>query len=253
MLRSHNNTKASSRVFSIGDVQNAKDEDDIKTLDKSLVIRVKDGATKSGDSTPNMLPSNLYKYMDEGINIIKTYGYGASGSDWKKEGELPIAADDMIWSWAEFEPSIDTSNGSAVVLSTTTNRMQVASSQDLYRPACRRLVSDELNRVDSDWIIGDQVVAFEDAEAACLLAGGNEYYFATPRNKMELNALIHYRDVNYQGDEFIWLNYAKTSGVWVADIGEADSEMEALCESSNANICSKIDDFVNLTNASTDF
>lgn len=249
----YNNNKASSRIFSIGDVENAKNYDDIKTIDKKMIIRVKDGATKSGNSNPSMQPSNIVEYMNEGINIIETYGYGATGSDWKKEGEYPLSAKDLVWSWDKYEPLSSVSEGIAAVLSSESNRFQTEDPSLLLRPACRRLVDNDSERVDENWIIGSQMVTFDEAEAACLLAGNNEYYFATPRNKRELNALISYRDNYNASDEAIWVNYQKQSSVWVADIGEADNDLAVLCDTQAANVCHKIDDYLNLTNNSVDY
>ena len=249
----YSNGKTSNRVFSIGDIENAKDEEDIKSVSKDKVIRVKDGATKSGSSDPSMFPSNISDYLDEGINIIETYGYGATGSDWKKGGEYPISAVDLVWSWDIDEPSVSASNGVVAVLETSSNRFVVANDDALFRPACRQLVNEEGNRVDESWIIANELVSFDEAEEACLLASNNEYYFATPRNKRELNALINYRDQAFSTDEALWLNYQKANNAWVADIGEADSELEALCEKQSANVCSSIDAFLNLTNSSNNF
>jgi hypothetical protein len=97
------------------------------------------------------------------------------------------------------------------------------------------------------------MVTFDEAEVACLLAGNNEYYFATPRNKRELNALIAYRDMYNASDEAIWVNYQKISGVWIADIGEADSALANMCETQFAHVCPQIERYLNLTNASIDF
>jgi len=249
----YNNGKTSTRVFSIGDIENAKDEEDIKSIDKSLVIRVKDGSTKSGDSDPSMLPSNISEFLDEGINIIETYGYGATGSDWKKSGEYPLAAEDLVWSWNEYEPASSVANGTPAVLSSQTDRFQTEGASQLLRPACRQLVDADANRIDASWMIGPDMVSFDNAEEACLLASNNEYYFATPRNKVELNALIAYRDNYNASDDAIWLNYQKVSGYWQADIGEADDALIDICKSGNAHVCSQIDAFINLTNNSTNF
>lgn len=249
----YSNSKASSRVFSIGDIENAKNEEDIKTTAKTKIIRVKDGATKSGSSDPSMYPSNISDYLDEGINIIETYGYGATGTDWKKNGEYPLSADDLVWSWNNYEPSSTASEGKVAVLETDSDRFVVEDPVQLFRPACRKLVDEDVNRVDETWIIASELVQFDEAENACLLAGDNEYYFATPRNKMALNALIKYRNQLYPTDEAIWLNYQKYEGVWTADIGEADVDIYDLCQDQTANICYRLDEYLNLTNASTDF
>lgn len=249
----YDNSKASNRIFSIGDIENAKDEEDIKTIDHTMIIRVKDGATKSGDDNPSMLPSNIASYLDDGINIIETYGYGATGSDWKKSGEYPISANDLVWSWDEYEPLASVEEGTVAILSKESNRFQTEDAALLLRPACRQLVDEEGDRLDESWIIGPNMVTFDEAEAACLLAGNNEYYFATPRNKRELNALIEYRDMYNASDEAIWVNYQKISGVWIADIGEADSALANMCETQFAHVCPQIERYLNLTNASIDF
>lgn len=249
----YENSKTSDRIFSLGDVENAKDEVDIINKDKSLVIRVKDGATKAGDSEPNMLPSNILNYMDEGINIIETYGYGATGPQWKKKGEYPIAAKDLVWSWDKYEPLSTVIDGTAAVLSSETDKFQTEQVEHLLRPACRKLVEEDGSRAELNWIVGPDMVSFEQAENACLSASNNEYYFATPRNKRELNSLISYRNKYNSTDEAIWLNYQKQSGIWVADIGEADDKMETLCLNQIANVCQKLDDYLDLINASTDF
>ena len=249
----YENSKTSDRIFSLGDVENAKDESDIIVKDKSLVIRVKDGATKAGDANPNMLPSNISNYMDEGINIIETYGYGATGSQWKKKGEYPIAANDLVWSWDKYEPLSTVIDGTAVVLSSETDKFQTEQTLHLLRPACRKLVDEEGDRAESSWIVGPDMVSFEQAENACLSASNNEYYFATPRNKRELNSLISYRNKYNATDEAIWLNYQKQAGVWVADIGEADDMMNTLCQNQVANVCHKLGEYLNLINDSTDF
>jgi len=249
----YENTKTSDRIFSLGDVENAKDESDIINKDKSLIIRVKDGATKSGNSDPSMLPSNIVNYMDEGINIIETYGYGATGSQWKKQGEYPISADDLVWSWDKYEPLSTVIDGTAAVLSSETDKFQTEQSAHLLRPACRKLVEEDGTRAELNWIVAPDMVSFDQAESACLSAGNNEYYFATPRNKMELNALISYRNKYNATDEAIWLNYQKVSGVWMADIGEADDQMSLLCQNQTAKVCSQLDHYQNLINDSTDF
>lgn len=249
----YENTKTSDRIFSLGDVENAKDESDIINKDKSLIIRVKDGATKSGSSEPNMLPSNIADYMDEGINIIETYGYGAIGSQWMKRGEYPISADDLVWSWDKFEPLSTVIDGTAAALSSETDKFQTEQSSHLLRPACRKLVEEGGARAELSWIVGPEMVSFDEAESACLSAGNNEYYFATPRNKMELNALISYRNKYNATDEAIWVNYQKLSGDWVADIGEADEQMASLCESQAANVCETLERYQNLLNESTYF
>ncbi len=258
------NSGFSSRVFRQGDFTDFNTPEKTANASNTLIKRVKDGVTKGGlfyesgllgGTKAKLKPSTVEAYWNAGLNIFETYGFGANGSAWKVDGEYPIAAEDLVWTWdlTSQQPSFSTPNGHAAILSLTTDRYHTQSPSQAFYPACRKLVNSNGQRVFSEWMLAPEKVSFSDAEQACLDASDGEYYFAVPRNKLELNALIQYRN-QYEPSAHIWLNYAKSGGRWVADIGEADSDMQSMCENgATSNVCQSLTTFLKYTDQSTSF
>ncbi|WP_299496629.1 hypothetical protein [uncultured Shewanella sp.] len=241
-------------VFSTeGLMEDYTDPDDVydTRIHTTDMTRVKDGYTKGGvlygsgalDSGKTKLrPSTVGDYLSAGLNIFETYGFEADGSSWKADGEYPVSAKDLVWSWDDNSLEPDGS-GNCAILGGSTDRFHDVSCSIGYIAACRKLVDDSAERVSKMWALTDTLVNFSDAENACLALDNGEYVFATPRNKVELDALLQVRN-NAEITTHLWLNYQLLDGVWVADIGEADDEMVAMCEvNSQLNICSVIDSY----------
>ena len=110
--------------------------------------RNKDGTTRDGqlgNSSANMHPSDAHDYMLAGLNIFEMYGYGASGSSWKVNGEYPIGPEDMVWSWSEsnYEPN---GSGDCAQLSSSDGRFVDTSCSGEFYAACRKLVESDGSR-----------------------------------------------------------------------------------------------------------
>lgn len=207
--------------------------------------RTKDGTTRDGqlgNDSAKMKPSNVSAFMMAGLNIFETYGFGATGSSWKVDGEYPIAAKDMIWSWAEGEPS---ESGTCSQLSSNDHFVSASCSGEFYA-VCRKLVNSDGTRADNQWLVTSQKTTFDNAETLCLQESNGEYFFATPRNAMELSTLVDKRNLQGQSG-FLWFNYQNVSGSWVADIGEADTEMQSQCDSDLATtVCDYLPGYTDL-------
>ncbi|WP_299496631.1 hypothetical protein [uncultured Shewanella sp.] len=256
-----NNTFNSMVFTSQSMMEDYKYVDDI-ALTRSTstdMTRVKDGMTKGGvlynlgilDVKPLKLkPSNVTDFLTAGLNIFETYGFGANGDDWKVDGELPVAAKDLIWSWDELTRQPNGS-GSCAKLNEGSDRFYDANCSHSYIAACRKLVDINGARVTAQWALTDSNVNFFDAENACSALSDGEYVFATPRNKVELDQLLNVRGMlNF--DENIWVNYQLVDNVWIADIGEADNEMQAQCNSGgNQAVCGVIAEYLSLLDNSS--
>ncbi|GAA3930541.1 hypothetical protein [Litoribacillus peritrichatus] len=244
-------------VFYAGDeVDDVGEPGDLDTYGtaQTTLHRTKDSTTKgtTGSSSPKLKPSTIESFLDAGLNIFEVYGYSATGSDWKSKGEYPVAAADMVWSWdyndsdgnGTYEPD---GSGNCAYIDPTNRRMRDANCTISKYAACRRLVEDNTGtRAYNDYIVTSIPTSFTNAEAQCNADGSGEYYFATPRNKVELNALLNVIDDQELTQNDVWVNYQKdTNGNWVTDIGEADAEMKASCDAgSNANVCGVIDQYL---------
>lgn len=217
----------------------------------TVFSRNKDGTTRDGQlgsSSANMHPSDVHDYMLAGLNIFELYGYGASGSSWKVNGEYPVGPEDMVWSWSEssYEPN---STGSCAQLSSSDDRFVDTSCNGEFYAACRKLVESDGSRAINSWAITTQKTTLANADTLCLQENSGDYFFATPRNAMELQELNSVRSEAALSSENIWLNYQLTSGKWVADIGEADSDMQVSCDAGIATtICDHIDEYLDLNN-----
>lgn len=233
---------------------NAPDKLDTYGTAQTTLHRAKDATTKGTNSSnkPKLKPSTVDGYLSAGLNIFEVYGYSATGSDWKSSGEYPIAAADMVWTWdfndsdgnGSYEPD---GTGNCAYLSSASQRFRDASCSETKYAACRRLVTDANGtRAYNDYIITSIPSSFANAEAQCLSDGADEYYFATPRNKVEMDALVNAISAQGLSQQDVWINYSKNSGRWIADIGEADDAMKALCnDGSAANVCGVIDTYLN--------
>ena len=243
-------------TFYSGD--NIDDENSVANLEdwssskkNTVMSRNKDGTTRDGqlgNSSANMHPSDAHDYMLAGLNIFEMYGYGASGSSWKVNGEYPIGPEDMVWSWSEnnYEPS---GTGDCAQLSSSDDRFVDTSCSGEFYAACRKLVESDGSRAINKWAITTQKTTLANADTLCLQENSGDYFFATPRNAMELQELNNARSEAALSSENIWLNYQLTSGKWVADIGEADSDMQANCDTGLATtICDHIDGYLDLNN-----
>lgn len=231
----------------IVDVSSASSADSWSTNSKaSLMARTKDGATKNGllgNDSVKMKPSNVSAFRLAGLNIFETYGFGATGSAWKIAGEYPVGPEDMVWSWSAGEPS---GSGSCSQLSAADNRfVDVACSGDFYA-SCRKFVNSDGSRANNQWWVTTQKTSLNNAETQCLQEGNGEYFFATPRNAVELQMLVNQRSQQGQSGN-LWLNYQKNSASWSADIGEADDDMVSQCATGLAtSICSYLTEYRNL-------
>lgn len=229
----------------------AKFEEWSTSKSNTVMARNKDGTTRDGqlgNSSANMHPSDAHDYMLAGLNIFEMYGFGASGSSWKVNGEYPIGPEDMVWSWSEnnYEPN---GSGNCAQLSSSDNRFVDTSCGDEFYAACRKLIESDGSRAINDWAITTQKTTIANADSLCLQENDGEYFFATPRNAIELEELSNVRSEGGLSSENIWLNYQLTSNKWIADIGEADSGMQLSCTSGEATtICNHIDDYLNLNN-----
>lgn len=241
-------------TFYSGD--NIDDENSVSKIESwstskknTVMSRNKDGTTRDGqlgNSSANMHPSDAHDYMLAGLNIFELYGYGASGSSWKVNGEYPIGPEDMVWSWSEsnYEPN---STGNCSQLSSSDDRFVDTSCSGEFYAACRKLVESDGSRAINKWAITTQKTTLANAETLCLQENSGDYFFATPRNAMELQELSSVRSEAALSSENIWLNYQLTSGKWIADIGEADADMQVSCNTGLATtICDHIDDYLDL-------
>ena len=222
--------------------------DDGDTARRTTMSRVFDGRVKGDSSgTLKLKPSTIDSYLDVGLNIIEVYGFNGSAggnTDWNGDGEAPLDPQDFIWSWNTYEPS---GNGNCVELEHSSGKFDDYNCNSIHHVACRKLVENDGSRAYEDWMVTDAQVTFENAESQCLSEGGGEYFFAVPRNKMELNTLINVTDSAGISND-IWVNYEQSSdGSWVPDIGEADADMKAYCDNGGSGtICSYIDSYLDL-------
>ena len=235
---------------SFDDVSSVKDLSDLSSNYKNTTImRTKDSATKQGtfgSDTVKIKPGNVADFMAAGLNILEVYGFNATGSDWKKDGEYPVGADDLVWSWDETgkEPN---GSGNYAMLESETNRFRDASGSEVKYAACRKLVNVNGSRTYSDWMITATKVAFADAEATSIDESNGEYFFAAPRNKIELNSLIAARNDAGLNSYDLWINYQYVNGSWLADIGEADTDMTSYCNNGGSgSVCDFLDEYLNL-------
>lgn len=221
----YGNSGFSGRVFSQGDnldTDGLKEASDVASSEstKNRITRVKDGATKggvftdlSGGSSVKMKPSNVMDFLSAGLNIVETYGFGAEGSAWKVDGEYPIAPQDLVWSWAEGWPSTSAASNSAAMLSTAAyqNHLYHRGDGNARVAACRN--------ASGAWIITSATYTFANASSGCSSESGGSHVFAMPRNKLEMDRLITYRDAYVSRDD-VYVNYHISGGKWVADIGQ---------------------------------
>ncbi|WP_298776437.1 hypothetical protein [uncultured Shewanella sp.] len=258
----YNNGGFHDMVFSTeGLMEDYSDPDEVFATRSNTtdMTRTKDGYTKGGllygsgalDSGKTKLrPSTVTSYLSAGLNIFETYGFGANGSSWKADGEYPVSAEDLVWSWDanSLEPD---GTGSCAMLGGSSDRFHDVVCTETYIAACRKLVDDSAERISGEWALTDELVNFSDAEGACTAIGDGEYVFATPRNKVELDTLIQLKN-NANVTAHMWINYQQVDGVWIADIGEADTDMQEMCEQNpSLNMCSVIDDYLDFLNDST--
>ncbi|MCP4133127.1 MAG: hypothetical protein GY754_19325 [bacterium] len=235
---------------SVDDVSSVNDLESLSSAYKNTTLmRTKDAATKQGtfgSDSVKMKPGNVADFMNAGLNIFEVYGFNADGSDWKKEGEYPVGAVDLVWSWdqAGYEPN---GTGDYAMVKSDTGRFRDALGSETMHAACRRLVNADGSRAYADWKITGTRVTVAEAENSCISEFNGEYFFAAPRNKIELDSLAAARNEAGFSDEDIWINYTYESGSWKADIGEADEDVESYCNSGgNASICDYLDEYLDL-------
>lgn len=223
---------------------------DVSNAANTIMTRVKDGATKDSNSSVKLQPNSVQGFFDAGLNIFETYGYDAGGSAWKKDGEYPLAPENMVWSWdnSGYEPN---GTDSCAKIYKGTNKFRDAYCSSVYYAACRKLVWSNGNRVyGGQWIITSSPTTFANADTQCEVDGGGEYFFATPRNKAELNAVINARN-SAVGSLDLWINYQKSGGKWQADIGEADTDMQSYCSGNSGSICGHLNNYLKLLDGSS--
>ncbi|MFA0813265.1 hypothetical protein [Microbulbifer epialgicus] len=234
------------RFKTYNDVENLSDTDRRSKMSRVFDGLVKSGASSSSNNDVLLQPNAISGFLDVGLNIIEIYGFDGNG-DWNGDGEAPLSSHNLVWSWdaSGYEPN---GTGNCGKIYGPTNRFRDANCEKSFFAACRRLVERDGNRAYDDWIISSQVVTFSNADEQCLFDGNGEYFFATPRNKMELNILLNKRDSAGLVKEDLWINYEKgSSGQWTADIGEADIEMLSYCDAGgNGPICNHITTYLNL-------
>ncbi|MCL1126687.1 hypothetical protein [Shewanella surugensis] len=253
----YSNGRFHDRVFSTdGLMEDYSDPDDVSDIRANTtdMTRVKDGYTKGGvlygsgtlDSGKTKLrPSTVASYLSAGLNIFETYGFGAEGSSWKADGEYPVSAEDLVWSWDDSSLELNGS-GSCVVLGDSSDRFHDIACTESYVAACRKLVDSAGERAYGEWALTETAVSFSDAENACSSVDDGEYVFATPRNKVELEKLVAIRN-NDNIATNLWLNYQQIDDTWLADIGEADEEMLVQCYAGGSQgVCSVINEYLNL-------
>ncbi len=167
--------------------------------------RVKDSVTKqrilSTATSAKLRPNTIQDYLDEGLNILEFYGFNASGSEWKVNGEYPVALEDVVWSWDEGEPN--DWHGEDCGMINSQGRFNDADCGNSYSFVC---YDDSqgwtVTAVSSVWTYGDM---------ACADTGSS---FKAPVNKVELNALNE-----VLGGNSAWINYsdADTEGEWLVN------------------------------------
>lgn len=211
----YSNTEYSNRVFNQGTMADFKDPDDVARDGGAIIARAKDGAVKGGvfysNDSVKLKPSTVEGFLSAGLNIFETYGFGAEGSAWKAEGEYPVAPQDLVWSWKEGWPSTSAASNSVAMLETASNRIHHKGNGNTRRAACRYS--------DGSWIITTGLYNFANATQGCLTESGNAAKFAMPRNKVELDRVIDYRNQNFGSISDVYLNYKISAGKWVANIG----------------------------------
>jgi hypothetical protein len=231
---------------SASDIENASDTDRREKLSRVFDGLVKGSASNGSSNDVKLQPNSIVSFLDAGLNLVETYGFDATGSDWKSDGEYPLSSHNMVWSWDDsgLEPD---GTDNCVKLFNSTDRFRDATCSNTFYAACRKLVESDGSRAYDDWIITSTSVTFSNAESQCLSDGNGEYFFAVPRNKMELNTVINERNSAGLNAEDIWLNYEKNgSGEWIADIGEADNEMSAYCDNGGAGaVCGHMSTYLN--------
>lgn len=237
-----------SSIGSLSDMQNISDNNKRNKMYKSMDGSVKSDAGSSGNN--DIHPSDTQDWLAAGVNFLEVYGFNGS-SAWDIDGESAVSSEDVVWSWDEDNREPDSGTSYARV-SSSSDRFRDASGSISYYAACRKLVEGDGTRAYDDWIITSEKVTFDEAEEQCLTDGGGEYFFATPRNKPELDVLINTRNINHSSEDLL-LNYEKDSdGVWNADIGEADVGMYDYCEAGGTGtICSHIDSYLDLVGLNT--
>ncbi|MEH6347555.1 MAG: hypothetical protein V7785_20840 [Bermanella sp.] len=207
--------------------------------------RTYDGSTKTTADTGDVItPSEVSGLWAAGENIIETAGFGG-GDAWAKKGEDALQPEDMVWSW-DRDSTQPAGAGDYALLSASSDRFHDDAGTDSHYAGCRKLAESDGSRADSDWMITTAAVTWAEADAQCLSDGGGEYFFATPRNKVELDVLVALRNVSYNGED-LWINYALTNSVWIADIGEMDEEMYLYCDAGGiGSICGYVDTYMDL-------
>ncbi len=255
-------TITKSKILSMGanvvvqgssSVWEKSDYNDIVFYDRGGMNRTYDGSTKTTADTGDVItPSEVSGLWAAGENIIETAGFGG-GSAWAKKGEDALQPEDMVWSW-DRDSTQPAGAGDYALLSASSDRFHDDAGTDSHYAGCRKLVESDGTRTDGDWILTSATVTLAEAEEQCLTDGIGEYFFATPRNKVELDTLVSVRHAAGHGTEDLWINYEQNSaGTWVADIGEMDQDMYEYCdEGGTGSICGYVDTYMDLVGLSTD-
>ena len=239
-----------SSIGSLSDMQNISDNNKRTKMYKKMDGSVKSDAGSSGNN--DIHPSDTQDWLAAGVNFLEVYGFNGS-SAWDIDGESAVSSEDVVWSWDEEHREPDTSSSNYARLNVGTDRFRDANGTISYYAACRKLVESDGTRAYDDWMITSEKITFDEAEEQCLTDGGGEYFFATPRNKPELEVLISTRNVNHSSEDLL-LNYEKDSdGAWNADIGEADVDMYDYCEAGGTGtICSYLDSYLDSVGLNSD-
>ena len=228
------------------------DMNEVSDADKrSSMYKAKDSATKGDKSNVGMHPSDVLDHFAAGFNILETYGF-AGGGGWDVDGESAVSSKDVVWSWDRDSQEPDGTDNCAK-LRYSSDRFRDANCDNTYYAACRKLVETDGSRAYDDWILTSSKVTFANAEAQCLTDGAGEYFFATPRNKPELDIVVSLRNSKSLSTNDIWINYENVNGTWIADIGEVDDEMYTYCdEGGTGSICSYFDTYMDLLGLTTE-
>lgn len=185
--------------------QNVKAPADITS--SGVVYRAVDAHTRNSILEPDsntkplkIKPSNVQQWLEQGLNVFELYGYGARGDNWIKDGTYPVQPKDLVWSWAEGQPS--NGSGENCAVAGGDGRFSDEACAQVYAFACRNSGSW---RISSGW--GD----FNLGKSVCAQEGDA---FDVPQNAGDLKALNQAKAT--QGLTKVWVAYhdQNMEGVW---------------------------------------
>lgn len=188
--------------------QTVKEPADITS--SGVIYRAVDAHTRNSILEPEsntkplkIKPSNVRQWLEQGLNVFELYGYGATGDNWIKDGTYPVQAKDMVWSWAEGQPSNGSDEDCAVM--GNDGRFADETCSQVYAFACRS---------GGDWRISSAWGGFNQGKGICSQEGG---VFDVPQSAGELKALNQQKAA--QGLAKVWVAYhdQNLEGVWQAN------------------------------------